>query len=254
MVLHALGTVTFSRTEVDCTGSRRPSFTLKSCCHFPIATPFSGFHVERKELSLCSPCVQIGEQGINILLNEILNVGVIGGCAKLCSALPKGLERTGCDVACAAVGIKTFIGVLNHTDLDPIYLCEEIKACPAGRDDAAGSVDGNFVSPAVGPSGTTFSMQVDFTIANATGVGEIRISVSGGTQQIGQSFLNTGFAPGRYATNVTLTAKDDPSADPPVIWSPGTYMYAFEVCQGECGSKHPHSKVFGRTQGSFQIR
>jgi len=143
--------------------------------------------------------------------------------------------------------------VLKHTDLDPIYFCEEIKACPAGRDDAASSVDGNAVSPAGGPSGTTFEMQLQFTVINATGVGEIRIAVEGGEIQVGQTFLNTGFTPGHYATNVTLTAKDDPSAQPPVQWTPGTYNYAFEVCQGECGSKHPHSIVFGKTQGSFQI-
>uniref|UniRef100_A0A7S2MJG5 Saposin B-type domain-containing protein n=1 Tax=Haptolina brevifila TaxID=156173 RepID=A0A7S2MJG5_9EUKA len=220
-----------------------------------LASPFSNFQVQEK-FSLCSPCVQIGSQGINILLNEILNVGVIGGCGKLCSVLPKGAERTVCDIGCSAVGIKTFINLIKKTDLDPIYFCEEIHACPAGRDDAAASVDANAVSPASGPSGgsgTTFAMEVDFTIINATGVGEIRIGISGGTQDVGQSFVNTGFAPGRYSTNVTLTAQDDPSAQPPVQWSPGTYEYTFEVCQGECGSKHPHSKVFGKTTGSFQI-
>ena len=36
-------------------------------------------------LKLCSPCIQLSEQGLNILLNEILNVGVVGGCNKLCS-------------------------------------------------------------------------------------------------------------------------------------------------------------------------
>jgi hypothetical protein len=97
-------------------------------------------------------------------------------------------------------------------------------------------------------------MQVQFSIVNATGVGEIRISVEGGMQSIGQSFLNTGFTPGHYATNVTLQTQDDPSAQPPVVWTPGTYKYAFEVCQGECGSKHPHSKVFGKTTGTFQIQ
>uniref|UniRef100_A0A7S4HFJ6 Saposin B-type domain-containing protein n=1 Tax=Prymnesium polylepis TaxID=72548 RepID=A0A7S4HFJ6_9EUKA len=217
-----------------------------------LASPFGNFQVAQKEFSLCSPCVQIGEQGLNLLLNEILNAGVIGGCSKLCKALPSGIGRTGCDVVCAAVGIKTFIGILNKTDLDPIYYCEELKACPAGRDDAAASVDGNAVSPATGPSGTTFAIELDFSVLNATGVGEIRIAVDGAVQ-VGQSFLNTGFAPGHYATKVTLTAQDDPSADPPVQWLPGTYNYAFEVCQGECGSKHPHSKVFGKTSGSFQI-
>jgi len=201
----------------------------------------------------CNSCVQIGSQGISILLNEILNAGVIGGCGKLCGALPKGVERKGCDLACSVVGIKAFISVLKRADIDPIYLCEELKACPAGRDDAAGSVRGTAVSPAAGPAGTTFAMELDFSILNATGVGEIRIAVDG-AQHVGQSFLNTGFAPGEFSTNVSLSTKDDESADPPVIWSPGKYTYTFEVCQGECGSKHPHSKVLGTTKGTFEIQ
>jgi len=219
------------------------------------ASPFLA-HVttERSELKLCNPCVQLGGQAINILLNEVLNAGVIGGCGKLCHGVPQGAERTACDLVCGYVGIKAFIKALNNTDIDPIYFCEELNACPAGRDDAYATVDGNAVSPAAAPSGTTFSMQVQFSIVNATGVGEIRISVEGGMQSIGQSFLNTGFTPGHYATNVTLQTQDDPSAQPPVVWTPGTYKYAFEVCQGECGSKHPHSKVFGKTTGTFQIQ
>ena len=85
------------------------------------------------------------------------------------------------------------------------------------------------MSPAAGPAGTTFAMELDFSILNATGVGEIRIAVDG-AQHVGQSFLNTGFAPGEFSTNVSLSTKDDESADPPVIWSPGKYTYTFEVC------------------------
>ena len=62
----------------------------------------------------CNSCVQIGSQGISILLNEILNAGVIGGCGKLCGALPKGVERKGCDLACSVVGIKAFISVIKR--------------------------------------------------------------------------------------------------------------------------------------------
>jgi hypothetical protein len=222
-----------------------------------LASPLVHVQTTKSELSLCNPCVSLGSQGLNILLNEILNVGVIGGCGKLCHPLKAGIERTGCDVLCAAVGIKTFIKALNKTDLDPIYFCEELKACPAGHDDAAGTVDGNAVSPAIATQGTAVQMQLQFSVINATGVGEIRVAVKGehaGDPSVGQSFINTGFAPGHYATNISLTVQDDPSAQPPVRWTPGTYTYAFEVCQGECGSKHPHSKVFGSTQGTFQVQ
>merc|ERR1712166_515216 len=83
-------------------------------------------------LKLCSPCIQLSEQGLNILLNEILNVGVVGGCNKLCSGLKKKGSQTVCNLICDVVGMKTFVKVLNSTDLDPIYFCEELGACPKG--------------------------------------------------------------------------------------------------------------------------
>jgi len=218
-----------------------------------LASPFSNFQVEKVEASLCNPCVQIGEQGINLLLNEILNAGIVGGCSKLCSLVPSRLGALACDVLCDSVGVKEFIKVLNSTDIDPIYFCEELGACPAGKDDAAGTVDGTAVSPAAAPVGTEFDIQLRFSVINATGVGEIRLAIEGGQQHIAQSFVNTGFLPGPYATNITFTPQNDEKAQPPVFWSPGTYTYEFVVCQGECGSKHPHSKVFGKTVGSFQI-
>merc|ERR1719420_2290997 len=89
---------------------------------------------ESPEVSLCNPCTQLSGQGINILLNYILNAGVVGGCSKLCSLLPEG--KVPCELVCSAVGIKTFIDAIEKADLDPIYMCELIHACKPGPDDA----------------------------------------------------------------------------------------------------------------------
>ena len=56
-----------------------------------LASPLAHVQTTKSELALCSPCVQLGGQGLNILLNEILNAGVIGGCGKLCSGLKAGV-------------------------------------------------------------------------------------------------------------------------------------------------------------------
>merc|ERR1719387_2472215 len=87
---------------------------------------------EEPKNALCSPCVQLGGQSLNILLNYILNAGVIGGCSNLCGHLKSNSTRKACDLVCGIVGIKEFIKALNHTDLDPIYFCEILHACPAG--------------------------------------------------------------------------------------------------------------------------
>ena len=221
-----------------------------------IATsPFGEIHHTQTDAGFCPTCVQTGQQGLQMLINQILNVGVLGGCAKVCSILPNPNEAKICDGVCTVVGIKEFAKILGKADLDPIYYCELVKACPAGRDDASISVDNVVVTPATGPKGTPFKMEVQFTAVNATGVGEIEIELKtpSGHSAGGQSFLNTGFAPGQYKSDVTFTPKDDYTKSPPLVWQPGTYTYAFRVCQGECGSKHPHSKVFGTTTGHFQI-
>merc|ERR1719440_459049 len=101
---------------------------------YPLHSPVSP---KEPKSALCSPCVQLGGQSLNILLNEILDKGVLEGCGKLCSHLQSNASRNACDLVCGIVGIKAFVRALNHTDLDPIYFCELLHACPAGPDDAA---------------------------------------------------------------------------------------------------------------------
>merc|ERR1712151_1340766 len=84
---------------------------------------------EDPNVNLCNPCFQIGGQGINQLLNVILNEGVIGGCGSLCAAaIPAGgAAAVGCELVCAAVGVKEFVKAIEKVDLDPIYLCEVLR-------------------------------------------------------------------------------------------------------------------------------
>jgi len=228
-----------------------------SCKKSPMAMQDSPVAAQK---GFCSPCIQLTGQGINILLNEILNVGVVGGCSKLCSGLnsTKGAV-TACNLLCDVVGIKAFAKALNHTDLDPIYFCEELNACPKGNPAAEASIVSVSAGPPTGPAGTKFALEIDFAVTNSTGVGEIRIGVEGPTTNpISQSFLNQGFVDGTFSSKVSLdTTEQDPSdPDDPstgVVFNPGTYTYNFELCQGECGSKHPGSIVFGKKSGTFEI-
>lgn len=204
---------------------------------------------------LCSPCLQLGEQGLNILLNYILNAGVVGGCSKLCSNLKSQGEQTVCELACAVIGIKAFVKVLNNTDLDVFYFCEEVQACPKPPDDAAIQLVGAMAQPAAVVKGSDVTLAVALKVINASGLGEFQISVDGPvTQPISQGFvLDKGIDATTTSLAVKLTIQDDESSDDPVVWSPGTYTFVFEVCQGECGSKHPHSKVFGKQTGTFTL-
>lgn len=213
-------------------------------------------HEVGAKLSLCNPCIQFAEQGINVLLNEILNAGVIGGCSKLCGYINGTAAKTACTLVCDVVGVKGFIKALNSTDIDPIYLCEKLTVCPMGGPDASASIAGVVATPATGPQGTKFSLELDFAVANATGVSEIRLSVKGPvTTSVSQSFVQMGWAPGNFNAKIGVdTTTVEPSGqDAGVTWNPGSYEYTFELCQGECGSKHPGSIVFGTKTGTFTI-
>lgn len=205
--------------------------------------------------SLCSPCVQLGSEGINTLLQYLLHAGVASTCEELCSAFPQRTEQTICSLACEILGIRAFVEALNHTDLDPIYFCEVVGACPPGPQDASASIVNVSAMPTSVAKGSTVRLDCDVDVMNATGVGEFRVTVRGPvTTPYSRSFLlPTGIPVGRYSLGTQLVLEDDQSADPPVVWQPGQYSFEFEVCQGECGSKHPHSKIFGKAAGTFNI-
>jgi hypothetical protein len=161
---------------------------------------------------------------MQLLINYILNVGVIGGCGELCGQLPSGGgKQTACELVCGAVGIKTFISVIDKADLDSVYACSALGACEHGDDDAtidliATNVDHN---PVV--KGDTVEMQLGVNVTHESGLGEFRISVEGPvTQSVSQGFrLMDGIPAGEQVLGVKLDIKDQYPSDPsqfPFIW------------------------------------
>src|ERR1700722_12076919 len=71
--------------------------------------------------SFCKICIDVADQSINILLNLILDTGIIGSCETLCQALAQktGSQLIGviCNVACDAFGIIEFIKILEKADI-----------------------------------------------------------------------------------------------------------------------------------------
>lgn len=88
-------------------------------------------------LSICQECIKESVAAINVLLNLILDQGIIGNCGDLCGALTNKTNSTAegdvCLVVCNVMGIAEFIKVLEHTDLDPIWYCQMAKLCPSKR-------------------------------------------------------------------------------------------------------------------------
>jgi hypothetical protein len=96
-------------------------------------------------LDLCPTCINIADRSINVLLELILDTGILGSCSALCQVLG---EKTGsaiiatvCDFVCDAVGIDEFIKLIDKADLDPIWYCEIAKMCPGNSSDLACTVE-----------------------------------------------------------------------------------------------------------------
>lgn len=231
----------------------------KEQCHLmseaPLAILQEAVVAKQTQAATCSPCIQLSGQALSTLLNYILNAGVAGTCGKVCSNLKSKREQAACDVICEVVGFKAFVKALNHTDLDPLYFCEEVHACPMAPDNASATIGAVIAQPSSIAKGDTIELVVEVDVKVPSGVGEYRILINGPvTQPVSSSFtLPDGLPVGTQNLAVKIQIKDDDSGDFPTTWSPGSYYFEFEVCQGECGSKHPHSKVFGRKGANFTL-
>lgn len=185
----------------------------------------------RYGLSFCKTCINFADQALDILLNAILNVGIVGECSALCQFVEEkvGSEIVGvvCNLLCDYVGIKEFISIIEKADLDPIWYCELLKACPINDHGDAKITDFSVV-PSQGPQGT-FTINLNYLSNNGTGTGELYIGVKTVDRiPVEDSFLLEASNPGQYQAQIRLNAIPDPQCDPTQgfceEWLPGTYV------------------------------
>ena len=205
------------------------------------------------DISLCEICNNFISNGINQLLNAILKGGIAGGCSEICSnAFPtKKSEQGVCNMICDAVGVYAFVQLVEKYSgyLDPIYFCELVKVCTIHEGGSA-RLDNLIVKPESGPSGTTFDIDISFTVLNQTSTGELEILiVPPNSKSFGTAQFDEGFAPGKYS--VKFSIQTHPTEEEP--FEIGNYAVNFAACDGECGSKLPHSALLFEASGNFTI-
>ncbi|CAF0876125.1 unnamed protein product [Adineta ricciae] len=228
---------------------------------FNIQRVKSPFVQPELRVDLCPTCINVADQSINILLNLILDTGIIGTCGTLCTALAQktGSQLIGtiCDLVCDVVGIEEFIKLIEKADLDPIWYCEIAKMCPI-NDNGDAKLTKFAILPATGRQGTTFSIDFTFVSLNGTGTGELVVEIHTPDHiPLGAGFLLEAQKPGTYNERISVKAEPDPQCDPTQEpceqWGPGAYNVTVFICNGECGSHHPHSSIYDTGKGSFQI-
>ncbi len=105
-------------------------------------------------------------------------------------------------------------------------------------------------TPPSGPQGTTFEIDVLFTVFNQTGTGELEIAIiPPQSQPFGDGEIDTGFAPGQYGIKFNLQA--NPSEDE--AFESGLYQVQFAMCDGECGAPLPHTATLFTGSSNFTI-
>ena len=60
-----------------------------------------------------------------------------------------------------------------------------------------------------------------------------------------------GFAPGTYQLKSEVQVQDD--VQNMVHWFEGKYAFHTVACEGECGSKHPHSRILASSKANFTV-
>ncbi|CAF1408126.1 unnamed protein product [Rotaria sp. Silwood1] len=217
----------------------------------------------RRDLSynLCSTCFARSGDSLDILLNLILNGSTISTCGTLCQALSEKtrsqLLGTFCDSACNAVGIEKFITLNKHADLDHIWYCELAKICPI-KDDGDAKITTFSISPTTGPIKTSFYITVIYVSNNGIGTSGFAIDVYTPDHiPLSGRYLLEAAKAGTYSERLVVIPDPDPRCDPLQEecekWLPGIYNVTVQICNGECGSKNPHSSVYDTAKGSFQV-
>lgn len=101
----------------------------------PRLNVFHRFKTNEIKLDLCPACMNEALELIDVILNIILDEGVMGSCGELCSAVynktsSKALADL-CLAGCDAVGIDEFLKLVVAADIDPVYYCELVHLCPS---------------------------------------------------------------------------------------------------------------------------
>jgi hypothetical protein len=209
--------------------------------------------------AVCQLCIEEGVAYINVLMNEILNNGIIWDCGDLCTTyLPNKYEQDFCEAMCDGLGIYSFIDLLMNTDLDAvlIYGCQEIDACPIGMCNGTCMDVVKFVAkPNPAPVGQDVHLLFTLNITQAwTGTGVLRYGVTGPNsfEEGSDSLIAGGIGPvGLQTLDISFATKGKKNGG----LSPGTYQAVVTVCNGDCDTsgKVPYQQLLAQGTVNFKL-
>ncbi|KAF2071121.1 hypothetical protein CYY_007550 [Polysphondylium violaceum] len=198
----------------------------------------------------CADCVNGVSDMMNQLIELIAKGGVAGSCSAVCGLLPNQALATVCDLACTVIGIEEFMNMLNKIDLDPIYICEAIKICKY-TDSAAATVQAVDISPANITRGGTVQVGVAYQVISTIATGQFAFNVIDPQgNELGDAELIVQQTAGEYNIGFSIDTQPQQQGE---SFPPGTYIVQAFICEGQCGSKHPHSAILAMSNGTFVV-
>jgi hypothetical protein len=95
----------------------------------------SSFEEQKVGIDLCPACINEAVDLINVILNVILDEGILATCGAVCGAVENKTDSRIlgdlCAIACEALGIDEFVKLIIRADIDPIYYCQLVDMCPS---------------------------------------------------------------------------------------------------------------------------
>jgi len=203
---------------------------------------------EAEDDIFCGVCVAFWEDGLNIILQVIMEEGIPQTCGLLCDVFGNGTDADLCNVFCEIYGIYKFIELLMYGDIDPVWLCQEFLWCPENEcfDDCL-SIDALTVEPPSGPLRTNFEFVMELNVEQKTGTGVgLTICETPDQYEIEFTKLNTGFEPGvqNYTVNIDTAWNE---------WDyvTGYYTCLITMCGSDCDDLH--GVIFDYVKTGFTI-
>eukprot|EP01125_Pyxidicula_operculata_P021452 TRINITY_DN8261_c0_g1_i1.p1 TRINITY_DN8261_c0_g1~~TRINITY_DN8261_c0_g1_i1.p1 ORF type:complete len:261 (+),score=46.35 TRINITY_DN8261_c0_g1_i1:32-784(+) len=208
----------------------------------------------------CSECWDLANTVLESWVEMFLYGGTFYSCAQFCSRVSWG---DGCIAVCTVLGDEAFFELLNSTDLDPIYVCEVIDACPVDDCGPQCAVFNNVTKssddislPPQDKDYVTFN--VTYTVTKPwTGTGVIYFQmVQCDSSNSCQFLANSFWLLQPNGVMGTFTAQFSFNYDCPVEFQIGQPITAqLFICNGNCDeygvARHPHSALYDKTSTSL---
>jgi len=200
----------------------------------------------------CFYCVDFMGEAVNELLNIVLN-GVLGSCSEICGYLSDPILQVPCVLICEYVGVDEFMNVINDTDPDPIYYCQEFDMCPVVNGGQV-MITRTHVSPLSGPAGTTFNVSWTYKVVAPTGPGLLSIVVlPPADDAFDMPFGFSGFIEGQAVGVYEAEAGIDTTPQEQEAFNAGDWIANVAVCEGDCSNDHPYGGVYADANITFSI-